>query len=462
MISVKNLNFTYLGSEQTSLKIDHLQVDKGECLVLCGKSGSGKTTFARLLNGLVPEYYQGKLDGEIQVAGMRPGQHSVEEMSQKIASVFQNPATQFFHRNVEHELVFPCENQGIAQEAIQKRLEQTTELFHLSQLLHHDLSKASGGEQQRVAIATANMQNPSLLVLDEPSANLDQRSVERLKEHLKVLKELGVTIVIAEHRLDFLKELGDAYLYFEKGEIRHRWTRHDWLQLDEEDRHQLGLRSGENVTFSSQKIPELSGEDCLQIQDVTLMAGKNPLGNIANLAFPAGKITAILGPNGTGKSSFAKLLSGLSKSNGTISIVGQNLSEPARLKKTAYVMQEISLQLFSDSVQKELLLGNQQTNAYQAIAESLDLQPLLQRHPLSLSGGEQQRVLIGNALLSEKDIFIFDEPTSGLDYEHMLAVGKLLRELKEVGKIVLVITHDKELVSSVCDYQLDFANCISK
>lgn len=124
-------------------------------------------------------------------------------------------------------------------------------------------------------------------------------------------------------------------------------------------------------------------------------------------------------------------------------------------------MQEISLQLFSDSVKKELLLGNQQKKNYQKIADNLGLQDLLQRHPLSLSGGEQQRVLIGNALLSDKKIFIFDEPTSGLDYEHMLAVGKLLQELKAAGKIVLVITHDKELVTTVCDYQLDFAKYIS-
>lgn len=460
MISVKNLKFTYLNSKKLSLKIDSLQVAKGECLVLCGKSGSGKTTFARLLNGLVPEYYHGKLEGDIQVVGMQPGQNSVEEMSQKIASVFQNPATQFFHRKVEHELVFPCENQGIAQADIQNRLKQTSELFHLEQLLHYDLLNASGGEQQRVAIATANMQNPQLLILDEPSANLEQTSVERLKAHLKTLKALGVTIVIAEHRLDFLKDLGDTYLYFENGDVTHAWSRQDWLALSEDKRHQLGLRGGGKLSFASQALPEVPTQDSLQVHDLTLTAGKKSLGAIGHLAFPAGKITAIIGQNGLGKSSFAKLLSGLHQSNGTISLAGRPLSEKERLKETAYVMQEISLQLFSDSVKKELLLGNQQKKDYQKIAENLGLQDLLQRHPLSLSGGEQQRVLIGNALLSDKKIFIFDEPTSGLDYEHMLAVGKLLQALKAAGKIVLVITHDKELVTTVCDYQLDFANSL--
>ena len=382
-------------------------------------------------------------------------------MSQKIASVFQNPATQFFHRKVEHELVFPCENQGIAQADIQNRLKQTIELFNLEQLLNYDLLNASGGEQQRVAIATANMQNPQLLILDEPSANLDQTSVERLKSHLKDLKSLGVTIVIAEHRLDFLKDLGDTYLYFENGEVTHTWSRKEWLALSEDNRHQLGLRSGENLSFASQTLPEVPAQNDLRVHELTLTAGKKSLGAISHLAFPAGKIIAILGQNGFGKSSFAKLLSGLNKSNGIISLAGRPLSEKERLKETAYVMQEISLQLFSDSVKKELLLGNQQKKDYQKIADNLGLQDLLQRHPLSLSGGEQQRVLIGNALLSDKKIFIFDEPTSGLDYEHMLAVGKVLQELKAAGKIVLVITHDKELVTTVCDYQLDFAKYIS-
>ena len=462
MISVKNLSFTYLNSKSKNLQIDSLQVAKGECLVLCGKSGSGKTTFARLLNGLVPEYYQGKLEGDIQVAGMRPGQSSVEEMSQKIASVFQNPATQFFHRKVEHELVFPCENQGVDQDDIQSRLKQTTELFYLERLLNHDLLSASGGEQQRIAIATAHMQSPQLLILDEPSANLDQTSVERLKTHLKTLKDLGVTLVIAEHRLDFLKELGDTYLYFENGKVTHTWLRNEWLALSEDKRHQLGLRGGENVSFARPELLALSEQSGLQLQNLTLMAGKKDLGVINHLSFPAGKITAILGQNGLGKSSLAKIMSGLNKVGGSISLRGRILSEKERLKETAYVMQEISLQLFSDSVKKELLLGNRQGDNYQKLVVKLNLQDLLHCHPMSLSGGEQQRVLIGNALLSDKNIFIFDEPTSGLDYEHMLAVGKLLQELKELGKIVIVITHDKELVASVCDYQIDFAKYISK
>ena len=137
--------------------------------------------------------------------------------------------------------------------------------------MNYDLLNASGGEQQRVAIATANMQNPQLLILDEPSANLDQTSVERLKSHLKALKALGVTIVIAEHRLDFLKDLGDTYLYFENGEVTHTWSRKEWLALSEE----LGLRSGENLSFASQTLPEVPAQNDLRVHELTLTAGKN-------------------------------------------------------------------------------------------------------------------------------------------------------------------------------------------
>lgn len=193
-------------------------------------------------------------------------------------------------------------------------------MFNLEQLLNYDLLNTSGGEQQRVAIATANMQNPQLLILDEPSANLDQTSVERSKSYLKALKALGVTIVIVKYRLDFLKDLGDTYLYFENGEGNHTWSRKEWLALSEDKRHQLGLRGGKNLSFVSQTLPETPAQDSLQVHELTLTAGKKSLGAISHLAFPAGKIIAILGQNGLGKSSFAKLLSGLNKSNGIISL----------------------------------------------------------------------------------------------------------------------------------------------
>ena len=219
MISVKNLKFTYLNSKKLSLKIDSLQVAKGECLVLCGKSGSGKTTFARLLNGLVPEYYQGKLEGDIQVVGMQPGQNSVEEMSQKIASVFQNPATQFFHRKVEHELVFPCENQGIAQTDIQSRLKQTTELFNLEQLLNYDLLNASGGEQQRVAIARALAMHPKIMLFDEPTSALDPEMVKEVLEVMKTLAKSGMTMMVVTHEMGFAREVADRVIFVDGGKI---------------------------------------------------------------------------------------------------------------------------------------------------------------------------------------------------------------------------------------------------
>lgn len=460
MISIRHLKFAYSNSSQPNLVIDHLTINQGECVVLCGKSGSGKTTFTRLLNGLIPEYYQGKLEGETMICGMQLGQQSVEEFSQKVASVFQNPATQFFHRKVEHELVFPCENLGLAPEEIQERLARTVAFFEIKNLLTQDLLRTSGGERQCIALMTATMQNPNILILDEPSANLDQLSVMKLKNHLKQLKSMGVTIIIAEHRLDFLKNLGDTYLYFDNGKISRIWSRQEWLLLTDSQRQRQGLRGIETIKLFDRPVKIAQGD--LEVSALSLVAGKQRLGHIEDIVFPSGAITALLGKNGIGKSSFARVLSGLVKANGHIILDNQKISEADRLKATAYVMQDACFQLFSDSVKKELLLGNSKTKDYREIAKLLDLTNLLERHPVSLSGGEQQRVLIGNALLSDKKIFIFDEPTSGLDYDHMIAAAKLLEQLKKQGKIIIVITHDKELINEVCDYRIDLSECLTK
>ncbi len=460
MITLKNLKFTYANQENPTVIIDRLHVKKGDCVILCGRSGSGKTTLTRLLNGLIPEYYPGNLEGHIKISHLVPGENDLEEFSQSVASVFQNPATQFFHRKVEHELVFPCENQGISADHIWQRLNATVDFFNIADLLHQDLLTTSGGQRQKIALATANMQAPKLLVLDEPSANLDQGAVNQLQENLQQLKSLGITIVIAEHRLDYLQNLGDSYLYFEDGKLKAEWSQKDWLHFDDNYRHELGLRA----IHQEKSIFPFENEDknALEIKNLQVKTGKKLLGNIKTFKFPKGSVTAIIGPNGIGKSSFAKILSGLENSERQIKYEDSTFSEKERLSRTAYVMQNVHLQLFSNSVKGELLLGNQNNSDYLEIAKSFHLDHLLDRHPMSLSGGEKQRLLISNALLSNKDIFIFDEPTSGLDHKNMLIVSRYLKILKKYGKIVILITHDNEIISQACDRVLDLSKAFNE
>lgn len=448
MIRVSNLIFRYTSLPEPSLRISDLSIPEGECLVLCGKSGSGKTSFTRLLNGLIPEYFEGEYSGDINIFGLVPGRDSIETFSKLTSTVFQNPASQFFYRKTEQELAFPCENQGLPSQSICERLNETAAFFHLQSLMDQDLLSASGGEQQRIALASSQMQSPKLLILDEPTANLDAEGVKMVRNYLSKLKAQGVTIVIAEHRLDYLENLGDRYLYFEKGEIAHCWSQEEWLDLTNEDRKKFGLR-GLHL-----ELKQFYEEDsCLlgvSTKRLQLRNNKVNLGQIADLHFPKNCITALVGLNGIGKSTLAKILSGIETSDGDVNFGKKTLSPSERLKQSAYVMQNVRLQLFSDSVRKEILLGNSKTADFKQVVEQLGLSQLLDRHPISLSGGEQQRVIIANALLSNKKIIIFDEPTSGLDYEQMLSFSKLLQELKSPERVIIVITHDLELINEAC------------
>lgn len=457
MIRIDNLSFTYANSEQPSLMIENLQIQRGQCVVLCGKSGSGKTSLTRLLNGLIPDYYEGELKGFCQVGDYRTGQDSVENFSTIVGSVFQESASQFFHNIVEHELVFPCENQGLPRTEIISRLEETSRLFELEQVLKKQVNTLSGGQAQRVGLATAYMQKPKVIVLDEPTANLDQDGIVQVRSCLERLKNLGVTLIIAEHRLDYLQELADHYYYFENGQIRYSWDKETWLELSDDYRHQLGLRglSQPNPPPLAQSSQEQSG---LRVAGLDLTVGLNRvcLGRIDDLCFPTDQIVALTGANGTGKTSLAEALAGLKWSNGQCSLAGNFLTHKERLQVTSLVKQDVSLQLFSSSVSQELALGNAllDKDHYHHVVQRLGLENLLERHPMTLSGGEQQRLMVAVSLLSNKQVFIFDEPSSGLDYSSMSCLADLLLELKEENRVIILISHDKDLIAKVCDSQV--------
>ncbi|MGG6797165.1 UNVERIFIED_CONTAM: ABC transporter ATP-binding protein [Streptococcus canis] len=457
VISAKDLSFTYQQSQKAACQMADCQVRAGQLIVLCGQSGSGKSTFLKLLNGLIPDYYAGELQGSLKVADCQAGRDSVESFSRSVASVFQNPASQFFYREVQHELVFPCENQGLAPELIMERLNSLAQDFDFQDLLGRDMFHLSGGQKQRVAIATAIMQGTDIMVFDEPTANLDQAGIEVVKTYLCQLKAAGKTIIVAEHRLHYLTDLADAFFYFKQGYLSQVMTAETLLALPDQDRQDMSLRRLD----LSDLIPTLtkksssqhySDKDDLCIYNLTVRAGSKILRRIDQLSFAAGKVSGITGPNGLGKSQLVAYLSGiLEDKQATIRFQGQTLSAKERLAKTSLVLQDVGLQLFSESVLKEVNLGHEQHPETAVVLKRLALTDLLERHPASLSGGEQQRVMIAASLLSGKEILIFDEPSSGLDLRQMQALSSLLKDVKSQDKVVILISHDEELLTDVCD-----------
>lgn len=214
MIEAENASFTYQSAPSSALQDVALTVQPGECVVLCGRSGCGKTTFTHLLNGLSPEFYPGTLTGRCTAAGLAAGEAAIEAYVPQVGSVFQNPKTQYFNVDTTAELAFPCENAGMEPQAIRRRVDEVVEQFQLGPLMDRSVFKLSGGEKQRVAFAAACMLGPRLLVLDEPTSNLDAAAIAQLHDMIAVMKRQGVTVVLAEHRLAWITDLADRYFFF--------------------------------------------------------------------------------------------------------------------------------------------------------------------------------------------------------------------------------------------------------
>ena len=454
MIEVNNCSFTYQNTDTAVLQYINLKIRPGECVVLCGKSGCGKTTLTRLLNGLIPSFFYGELNGQCNTFGLYAGESVIEDYVPLVGSVFQNPKTQYFNIDTTAELAFPCENMGMDSAKIQARVQQCAKEYGLEKLLDRSIFKLSGGEKQRIAFGAACMLNPKLLVLDEPTSNLDYRSICDLHDMIAKKKAEGTTIVIAEHRLAWIADLADRFCFFENGKLEKQWDSAEFKKLPVQELREMGLRPLDIEPYrivAMEKRSKLPVGDILVVSARELSVGygkKSSVYRINDFQICKGEIVGLMGHNGVGKSTLAKTLCGLLKP-----ITGEihPTKEKERLKNSFMVMQDVNYQLFSDSVREEILLGAGKPELCEQVLGALDLTELADRHPMSLSGGQKQRVAIASAMLSGKDLIVLDEPTSGLDYYHMTQVAKLLEHLKQNGAAVLVITHDEELAAGWCD-----------
>ncbi len=466
MINLRNVSFSYAGSEwERGIRNINLSVGKGEVVLLCGESGCGKTTVTRLINGLIPHYYEGQMSGEVLIGEQKIHELPLHETSRLVGSVFQNPRSQFFSVSTTSEIAFGCENMALPVPEIFRRIDQTVKEFKIESLMNRSIFKLSGGEKQKIACASVAACDPPIFVLDEPSSNMDTDAVEELRRIIEIWKRKGKTIIIAEHRLYYLRELIDRVIYMKDGVIAGEYTARAFRALPPEKLTEMGLRplSLSGIVRKYATMPESN-------ETMTLLgfsysykhaASTRAALNMKNFSIPRNAIIAIVGKNGAGKSTFARCLCGLEKNfGGTVEEENQALRAKQLLKKSYMVMQDVNHQLFTESVLDEVLLSmeNEQEASAGYILESLDLLPLKELHPMSLSGGQKQRVAIAGAVGSEREIIIFDEPTSGLDIYHMKEVALNIERLKMQGKTIFVITHDLELVMECCTHVLHFEN----
>ena len=525
MITFCDVSFCYgeaelaVGNRQDAC-IEGMSFDirNGECIVLCGRSGAGKSTVLRLINGLAPAFYEGTLHGSVLVAGREPASMPPEQRVRTFGVVFQDPRSQFFMNNVQDEIAFSAENIGLEPMYVKEKVREAAALLNIEPLLCRTVDTLSAGQKQRVAIAAALILSPQILILDEPVSNLDSDGIEILTGLLAEIKKRGTTIIISEHRLHAFLGIADSFLHIENGRAAHRWTAEEFCRLQDDELRQFGFRypgmaelslrtnhirttevigQPESAALketpkraaavetstpdSAVKLPEAAKiepdavRSALCVSDVTYLyrnaryaedssekgSSKERECGIRNisLVFPQGSITALTGKNGAGKTTLCKVLCGLLRQqSGCITLHGQKLSCAQRRRMSYFVMRDADYQLYSDSVINELLLGREPSqnikNRAEEALELFRLQTVRNRHPASLSGGEKQRVVIAAAYCSEAQLFVFDEPTSGMDGEGLLSMAQWAGMLAQAGKTVVIITHDELLSEMACDYRI--------
>ena len=455
-ITLKNVSFSYTDSlDNAVIKDLNLEIRSGECVILAGESGCGKTTISKLINGLIPHYNSGCMAGDVLLGDKNTADMTLAEISRHVGSVFQNPRSQFFNIDTDSELAFGCENQGMPREEILQRIDGVVKEFRLEHLMGRNIFHMSGGEKQKIACASVAAAGPEIFVLDEPSANLDLKTVADLTEIVARWKKAGKTVVIVEHRIHYLREIADRICYVKDGRIAYEWTPAELEAKGAKYAASLGLRCvnleqlSQNVILSevegSKAMAKRPTTELLVFKDLHFAYNRKfPVLDIPMLTLSRGEITAVIGHNGAGKSTLAQVLCGL---RGTC-----RQKRKARKYGAYLIMQDVNHQLFTESVLDEILLGMdpQDENIALEILERLNLKEYASCHPMALSGGQKQRVAIGSGVSSGREIVVFDEPTSGLDYKQMLAVSVTLQKLSASGKTLLVITHDPEFILNCC------------
>lgn len=483
MIDVASLSFSYVseltGDRVEALKDVDLSADAGSLTLVCGASGCGKSTLMKALTGLVPQMTPGELGGVVRINGRNLADVALTDVGHLCSSVFQNPRTQFFCDTVAEELAFCGENYGRERATLRQQSERAAKLMGISHLLERKLATLSGGQLQKVALACALASGAPVLLADEPTSNLDPAAISEVRAALKVLKEQGLTIVVVEHRLHFLRGLADQVLLMEGGRVTRRWNGAEFFSMGQAQRRSLGLRTlvdpGPPETWVGQgqaghqenqvgrqekQVGRQENREAtpsqvrLSCRGLSFAYGANPVFEGLDADFPAGQITCIAGANGVGKTTLVRVLCGLAApSSGSISMDGVPASRKTRRSACALVMQDTGRQLFSDTLAGELTIGASHASGQsgEQLLADFDLANLGERHPLSLSGGQKQRLVIAAARATGRPIVILDEPTSGVDARHLDSITATLRRIADEGAAVVVVTHDGEFAAACAD-----------
>jgi energy-coupling factor transport system ATP-binding protein len=488
LITLDDLTYTYPGAATPALERVNLQVEEGEFLLLAGESGAGKSTLLRVLNGLTPHFYGGRIAGRARVAGLDPVALGPAAMSRVVGMVFQDPEAQMVAETVEDELAFAMENAGLAPALMRKRIEETLDQLSIGGLRGRRLSSLSGGERQRVAIGAALTLQPQILALDEPTSQLDPQAAEEVLDTLlKLNKDLGLTVILSEHRLERVVQYVDRIAYLPgAGEPLVVGPPRDvlavaplapplaqvaralgWEPLPlsiKEARRRLSADTRFGAAGPAPAALRPAARDggvTLRVEDAWFAYGGREAVRGIRLEARPGEVVALMGRNGAGKTTLLKLMIGLLKpTQGRALVNGLDTRRTPLeriVREVGYVPQRPDTLLFADSVAEELAFTRRNhgapvdSPAVRQLLAQLDLQDYVNRDPKLLSVGERQRVALAAVLAAEPGALLLDEPTRGMDYRQKDALAATLRGLAAAGRTIVLATHDVELAAHVAD-----------
>jgi energy-coupling factor transport system ATP-binding protein len=511
LVEVRDLTFTYPDAPEPTLKNLSLSIHAGELIILAGPSGCGKSTLCRHLNGVIPHLSAGQIvSGAVSVSGMDVTETPVHILSLQVGMVQQDPESQIFCLNVMDELGFGPENLGLSHDEIVARVKKVVDWVGLQDVLDALTFECSGGQKQKIAIGSSLALYPKLLVMDEPTTDLDPVSAEQVVSTLQRLRDtLGLTFLVVEHDLDELLEVADRLVVMQAGQVVLDGHPAELFSEHYEDLERIGLRipqhlqvarclvtetdDGASFPIQWRDVAERFGEwiegvagvvqlpprkrlstceeanmhraKAIELKNVTFGYGgvSNAVEQVS-LSIDPGEFVAIVGANGSGKSTLARLMIGLlHPDSGSVSIVGLTPSEmrvEELSQQVGYLFQNPDSQLFNFSVESEVAFGMKTRNVpqeeierrVQKVLQMLGLEKYAQRHPFSLSRGERQRLALATVLVAGPEVIILDEPTTGQDRKTLDNLIRLMEEwIQRKRATVVMISHDMNLVSEHAD-----------
>ena len=481
-IKTSSLSYRYPSSKRSAIEDVNLRTEEGDFIALIGRSGCGKSTLLRCLTGLIPQASEGEMKGRVEICGLDTRSQSLPKLATLANIVFQDPEIGFFCSTVEDEIAFGPKNLGLSKEEVGRRVEFVLESTRIAHLRKRRLVDLSGGEKQRIAIASVLSMKPKILVLDEPTSDLDSAGARSIIGVLQSLRtQHGMTVVVAEHRLDDLSHYLNRIVVMDKGRVVAEGSPQDILVEKRKLLEVLGIvpssAAGEvcddtlmtlgiRMPFSSPVIGKVGCSGLCELKKdircrdailkVSGVSFSYPFARqvLRDVSFEIGRgeLVALLGANGVGKTTLAHLIAGLLKScQGSISLDGVGKLNGKLAQRVGLLFQNPSRQLFCDSARQEVEFGPKNMHCADfsergdRMLKVFGIDQYAELDPHHLSEGEKQRLATASILSARPDLLILDEPTTGQDWGHLETLMKLLQANVEEGMSVLLITHDDRL-----------------